>query len=190
MYFVSRLKSSEKKALQEFKDKLAASHGSDSMWGNPPLNGDEKLKKFLRWGVQILERGIKLLHFKPGVFNSTIQVTNFKDVPKKELRVASNQIISLFQGNYPKIVARKVKLLHSYCICLVITLIRRFISLVLLYVVFFFSLRFSSKEMLQKPFTSESLTPYVFLTQFPAMIPIFNQNFDVETIMGFLFFSK
>ena len=29
-YFVSRLKSSEK-ALQEFKDKLVASHGSDSM---------------------------------------------------------------------------------------------------------------------------------------------------------------
>lgn len=51
-YFVSHLKSSEKKALQEFKDKLMASHGSDSMWGIPLLGGDERadviLLKFLR----------------------------------------------------------------------------------------------------------------------------------------------
>lgn len=199
-YFTSRLKSSEKKALQEFKDKLAASHGSDSMWGIPLLAGDEKadvillkflrardfrvsdsfnmlekclawrkefgadevveedlgfkelegvvaymhgydreghpvcynaygvfrdkdmyerifgdeekLKKFLRWRVQVLERGIKLLHFKPGGVNSIIQVTDLKDMPKRELRVASNQILSLFQDNYPEMVARKVKLLH------------------------------------------------------------------------------
>ncbi|XP_034694685.1 patellin-6 [Vitis riparia] len=195
-YFVSRLKSSEKKALQEFKDKLVASHGSDSMWGIPLLGGDEradvillkflrardfrvadsfnmlekclawrkefgaddvaeedlgfkelegvvaymhgydreehpvcynaygvfrdkdmyerifgdeeKLKKFLRWRVQVLERGIKLLHFKPGGVNSIIQVTDLKDMPKRELRVASNQILSLFQDNYPEMVARKI----------------------------------------------------------------------------------
>ena len=214
-YFVSRLKSSEKKALQEFKDKLAAaSHGSDSMWGIPLLGGDEKadvillkflrardfrfsdsfhmlekclawrkefgadevveeelgfkelegvvaymhgydrdghpvcynaygvfrdkdmyerifgdeekLKNFLRWRVQVLERGIKLLHFKPGGVNSIIQVTDLKDMPKRELRVASNQILSLFQDNYPEMVARKVKLLHSRCFCFLITFIRKF----------------------------------------------------------------
>ncbi|KAF9622073.1 hypothetical protein IFM89_029357 [Coptis chinensis] len=69
---------------------------------------DEKLKKFLKWRVQVLERGIKLLHFKPGGVNSIIQVTDLKDMPKRELRVASNQIISLFQDNYPELVARKV----------------------------------------------------------------------------------
>ncbi|KAF3448028.1 hypothetical protein FNV43_RR08736 [Rhamnella rubrinervis] len=71
--------------------------------------GDEdKLKKFLRWRVQVLERGIKLLHFKPGGVNSIIQVTDLKDMPKRELRVASNQILSLFQDNYPEMVARKI----------------------------------------------------------------------------------
>ncbi|TKY63572.1 Patellin-6 protein [Spatholobus suberectus] len=69
---------------------------------------EEKLKKFLRWRVQVLERGIKVLHFKPGGVNSLIQVTDLKDMPKRELRVASNQILSLFQDNYPEMVARKI----------------------------------------------------------------------------------
>lgn len=69
---------------------------------------EEKLKKFLRWRVQVLERGIRLLHFKPGGVNSLIQVTDLKDMPKRELRVASNQILSLFQDNYPEMVARKI----------------------------------------------------------------------------------
>ncbi|KAG9445440.1 hypothetical protein H6P81_016780 [Aristolochia fimbriata] len=196
-YFVSHLKTSEKKALQDFKNVLAsASLSSESIWGVSLLSGDdradvillkflrardfrvsdalsmlqkclqwrkdfkaeeimeedlgfkelegvvaymhgydreghpvcynaygvfkdremydrifgdeEKLKKFLRWRVQVLERGINLLHFKPGGVNSIIQVTDLKDMPKRELRVASNQILSLFQDNYPELVARKV----------------------------------------------------------------------------------
>ncbi|XP_015088606.1 patellin-6 isoform X1 [Solanum pennellii] len=196
-YFTSHLKPSEKKALQELKDKLQSSSSSCSMWGIPLLGGDEKadvillkflrardfkvsdslhmlekclswrkefgadtileedfsgfkelegvvaymngydrdghpvcynaygvfkdkemyekifgdeekLKKFLRWRVQVLERGIEQLHFKPGGINSIIQVTDLKDMPKRELRVASNQILSLFQDNYPEMVARKI----------------------------------------------------------------------------------
>ncbi|CAI9097217.1 OLC1v1033592C3 [Oldenlandia corymbosa var. corymbosa] len=68
----------------------------------------EKLKKFLRWRVQVLERGIQSLEFKPGGVNSIIQVTDLKDMPKRELRVASNHILSLFQDNYPEMVARKI----------------------------------------------------------------------------------
>ncbi|XP_075510291.1 patellin-6-like [Primulina tabacum] len=196
-YLTSHLRSSEKKALQELKDRLMSCHGLDSMWGVPLLgNGDErgdvillkflrardfkvhesltmllkclawrkefgadvvleedmgfkelegvvaymhgydkeghpicynaygvfkdkemyerifgddeKLKKFLRWRVQVLERGIKLLQFKPGGINSIIQVTDLKDMPKRELRAASNHILSLFQDNYPEMVARKI----------------------------------------------------------------------------------
>ncbi|KAL1543621.1 Patellin-6 [Salvia divinorum] len=69
---------------------------------------EEKLKKFLRWRVQILERGIKLLNFKPGGVNSIIQITDLKDMPKRELRATSNHILSLFQDNYPEMVARKI----------------------------------------------------------------------------------
>ncbi|KAL6987908.1 Patellin-6 [Sarracenia purpurea var. burkii] len=196
-YSVSLLKSSERKSLQELKDKLEASQGPDlSLWGVNLLGGDdkadvillkflrardfkvseslhmllkclswrqefeadgildedlgfkelegvvaymhgydreghpvcyndygvfkdknmyerifgddEKLHKFLRWRVQVLERGIKLLHFKPCGVNSIIQVTDLKDMPKQELRVASNHILSLFQDNYPEMVARKI----------------------------------------------------------------------------------
>ncbi|KAL1199782.1 Patellin-6 [Cardamine amara subsp. amara] len=197
-YFVSELKPTEQKSLQELKEKLAASSSSKatSMWGVSLLGGDdkadvillkflrardfkvgdslrmlekclewreefkaeklteedlgfkdlegkvaymrgydkeghpvcynayglfkekemyervfgdeEKLNKFLRWRVQVLERGVKMLHFKPGGVNSIIQVTDLKDMPKRELRVASNQILSLFQDNYPEMVATKI----------------------------------------------------------------------------------
>ncbi|XP_027351340.1 patellin-6-like [Abrus precatorius] len=72
------------------------------------FGNEEKLNKFLRWRVQVLERSIKLLHFKPCGVNSLIQVTDLKDMPKRELRVASNHILSLFQDNYPEMVARKI----------------------------------------------------------------------------------
>ncbi|GAA0165364.1 hypothetical protein LIER_39961 [Lithospermum erythrorhizon] len=198
-YFISLLKPSEKKALQDLKEMLMASHGNDSMWGisllaenderanvillkflrardfkvpealtmllkcldwrkefkadkileedlglkeledvvsymhgydkdgHPVcynaygvfkdkeiyenfLGDDEKLKKFLRWRIQVLEKGIKLLHFKPGGVNSIIQITDLKDMHmlKRELRVAANEIITLFQDNYPEMVARKI----------------------------------------------------------------------------------
>ncbi|KAJ6811538.1 putative patellin-6 [Iris pallida] len=69
---------------------------------------EEKLAKFLRWRVQVMERGVKLLQLRPGGVNSIIQITDLKDMPKRELRVASNQILSLFQDNYPEMVGRKV----------------------------------------------------------------------------------
>ena len=43
---------------------------------------DEKLKMFLRWRVQILEKGIKLLDFNPSGVNAMIQITNIKNIPK------------------------------------------------------------------------------------------------------------
>ncbi|XP_047316424.1 patellin-6-like [Impatiens glandulifera] len=69
---------------------------------------DEKLQRFLRWRIQVLERGIKLLHFKHGGVNSIIQVIDLKDMPKQELKAASNHIVSIFQDNYPEMVARKI----------------------------------------------------------------------------------
>uniref|UniRef100_A0A0D6R818 CRAL-TRIO domain-containing protein n=1 Tax=Araucaria cunninghamii TaxID=56994 RepID=A0A0D6R818_ARACU len=69
---------------------------------------DEKLKKFLRWRVQVLEKGIKLLNFRPGGVNAMIQITDLKNMPKRELRAASNKILALFQDNYPEMVAKKL----------------------------------------------------------------------------------
>ncbi|CAL9767617.1 unnamed protein product [Musa acuminata subsp. burmannicoides] len=72
------------------------------------LGDPDKLQRFLRWRVQVMERGVRLLHLRPGGVNSIIQVTDLKDMPKRELRAASNHILSLFQDNYPEMVARKV----------------------------------------------------------------------------------
>ena len=44
---------------------------------------DEKLDKFLRGRIQIMEKGIKILDFKPGGVNDMIQITDLKNIPKK-----------------------------------------------------------------------------------------------------------
>ncbi|KAL6631020.1 hypothetical protein ACP70R_028360 [Stipagrostis hirtigluma subsp. patula] len=68
----------------------------------------DRLARFLRWRVPVMERGVRALSLRPGGVNAIIQVTDLKDMPKRELRAASNQILSLFQDNYPEMVARKV----------------------------------------------------------------------------------
>ncbi|KAJ1387571.1 GOLD domain [Sesbania bispinosa] len=150
-YLVSHLKSSERKALQELKDKLVACETNhSSMWGVPLLGGDDRadvlLLKFLRardfrvgdalnmllkclaWrkefgadnivdedlgfkeleGVFSREESTFSISSLGGVNSSDSAVTDLKDMPKRELRVASNQILSLFQDNYPEMVARKI----------------------------------------------------------------------------------
>jgi hypothetical protein len=68
----------------------------------------DRLARFLRWRVQVMERGVRALSLRPGGVNAIVQVTDLKDLPRRELRAASNQILSLFQDNYPEMVARKV----------------------------------------------------------------------------------
>ncbi|XP_042425356.1 patellin-6-like [Zingiber officinale] len=72
------------------------------------LGDADKLQRFLRWRVQVMERGVRLLQLRPAGVNAIIQVTDLKDMPKRELRAASKHILSLFQDNYPEMVARKV----------------------------------------------------------------------------------
>jgi hypothetical protein len=81
----------------------------------------DRLARFLRWRVQVMERGVRALTLRPRGVNAIIQVTDLRDMPKRELRAASNQILSLFQDNYPEMVARKVKkntLKRLPCLCL------------------------------------------------------------------------
>jgi hypothetical protein len=78
----------------------------------------DRLARFLRWRVQVMERGVRALTLRPRGVNAIIQVTDLRDMPKRELRAASNQILSLFQDNYPEMVARKVKKKHFETIAL------------------------------------------------------------------------
>ncbi|XP_064939360.1 patellin-6-like isoform X1 [Musa acuminata AAA Group] len=110
--------------FKELEGVVAYMHGWDR-WGHPVcynaygvfkdkdvydrvLGDADKLHHFLRWRVQVMERGVRLLQLRPGGINSIIQVTDLKDMPKRELRAASQHILSLFQDNYPEMVARKV----------------------------------------------------------------------------------
>lgn len=71
----------------------------------------EKCDRFLRWRIQLLEKGIQQLSFKPGGINSMVQITDLKNSPgpgKKNLRQATQKALDIFQDNYPEFVARKI----------------------------------------------------------------------------------
>lgn len=74
----------------------------------------------MRWKVQVV--GIQVLHLKPGGINSITPFTGLEDMFKRGLRVASNKL-SLFQYNYPEMLARKVHfflilILNIYVLCI------------------------------------------------------------------------
>ncbi|WOL04085.1 hypothetical protein Cni_G12806 [Canna indica] len=69
---------------------------------------EEKRKRFLRWRIQYLEKGIiNSLDFKPEGVSTMVQVTDLKNsigLAKKELR----QALDLLQDNYPEFAAKQV----------------------------------------------------------------------------------
>ncbi|XP_010926887.1 patellin-4 [Elaeis guineensis] len=72
---------------------------------------EEGREKFLKWRVQLMEKGIQKLDFHPGGVASMLQITDLKDSPgpsKKELRIAMKQVVQLLQDNYPEFVARNI----------------------------------------------------------------------------------
>ncbi|KAM0948645.1 putative major sperm protein (MSP) [Dioscorea sansibarensis] len=72
---------------------------------------EEKRGEFLRWRVQLMEKGIQKLDFKPGGVSSLLQITDLKNSPgisKKELRTAMKNAVQLLQDNYPEFVARNI----------------------------------------------------------------------------------
>ncbi|KAJ0980772.1 hypothetical protein J5N97_009027 [Dioscorea zingiberensis] len=72
---------------------------------------EEKRAEFLRWRVQVMEKGIQKLDFKQGGVLSMLQITDLKNSPgisKKELRTAMKNAVQLLQDNYPEFVARNI----------------------------------------------------------------------------------
>ncbi|XXG74569.1 hypothetical protein AAC387_Pa07g3257 [Persea americana] len=72
---------------------------------------EEKRGKFLKWRLQVMEKGIQKLNFKPGGVSSLLQINDLKNSPgpsKKELRIATKQAVALLQDNYPEFVARNI----------------------------------------------------------------------------------
>ncbi|KAK6123824.1 hypothetical protein DH2020_042425 [Rehmannia glutinosa] len=75
------------------------------------LASEEKREQFLRWRVQLMEKGVEKLDFKPDGINSLVQINDLKNSPgpsKKEVRVAVNKAVTLLQDNYPEFVAKNI----------------------------------------------------------------------------------
>ncbi|KAG6552747.1 hypothetical protein Mapa_005695 [Marchantia paleacea] len=70
-----------------------------------------KLATFLRWRVQVLEKGIQLLNFTPEGPSAMVQITDLKNAPgptKKDVKNAANQAVTLLQDNYPELSSKRV----------------------------------------------------------------------------------
>ncbi|KQK06107.1 patellin-3 [Brachypodium distachyon] len=72
---------------------------------------DAKRERFLKWRIQLLERGIlQQLDFSPSGICSMVQVTDLKNSPPMlgKHRAVTRQALSLLQDNYPEFIAKKV----------------------------------------------------------------------------------
>ena len=77
----------------------------------------EKREKFLKWRIQVMERGARKLDFRPGGISTIVQVNDLHNSPgpaKWELRQATKQALHLLQDNYPEFVAKQV---YSFYYC-------------------------------------------------------------------------
>lgn len=95
---------------------------------NKVLGTEEKREMFVRSRVQLMERAIQKLDFKPGGVSSILLVNDLKEMPgpsRKELRNATKQVLALLQDNYPEFVARNVRF-ASFIIILFTTILFNF----------------------------------------------------------------
>ncbi|KAM0821120.1 hypothetical protein ACQ4PT_063524 [Festuca glaucescens] len=72
---------------------------------------EEKRDRFLKWRIQLLERGIlSQLDFAPSGICSMVQVTDLKNSPPMlgKHRAVTRQAVALLQDNYPEFIAKKV----------------------------------------------------------------------------------
>ncbi|KAL6012144.1 hypothetical protein ACLOJK_002622 [Asimina triloba] len=75
------------------------------------FGSEEKCDEFLRWRVQLMEKGIQELNFRPGGVSTMVQVSDLKHSPgpdMKELRATLKQVLSVLQDNYPEFVAKNI----------------------------------------------------------------------------------
>lgn len=79
---------------------------------NKILGSEAKRERFLRWRIQLMEKEIQKLDFKPGGVSTLLQINNLKDSPgpsKKDFRLATRLVVGILQDNYPEFVAKNVR---------------------------------------------------------------------------------
>ncbi|GMY33205.1 patellin-4 [Fagus crenata] len=78
---------------------------------NKILGSEAKRERFLRWRIQLMEKEIQKLDFKPGGVSTLLQINNLKDSPgpsKKDFRLATRLVVGILQDNYPEFVAKNI----------------------------------------------------------------------------------
>ncbi|KAG8056625.1 hypothetical protein GUJ93_ZPchr0002g26612 [Zizania palustris] len=82
-----------------------------------PQRRGEAGARFLKWRIQLLERGIQeQLDFSSNGIYSMVQVTDLKNsLPMLGKHcVVTRQVIALLQDNYPEFIAKKVNLSNFF----------------------------------------------------------------------------
>ncbi|KAL3637603.1 hypothetical protein CASFOL_018771 [Castilleja foliolosa] len=78
---------------------------------NKTFGNEEGRERFLRWRMQLLEKQIGKLDFRPGGISTLLQVNDLKNAPgpsRRDLRLATKRAVGIFQDNYPELVARNI----------------------------------------------------------------------------------
>ncbi|XVE52781.1 hypothetical protein DITRI_Ditri02bG0151200 [Diplodiscus trichospermus] len=80
----------------------------DEMY-NKTLGTEENRDKFVRWRLQLMEKGIQKLDFNR--VSSLLQINDLKNTPgpsKKEVRLITKQVVGTLQDNYPEFVLKNI----------------------------------------------------------------------------------
>ncbi|KAK7303607.1 hypothetical protein RJT34_14517 [Clitoria ternatea] len=134
---------------------------------------EEKRGEFLRWRCQLMEKGIQKLNLKPGGVSSLLQINDLKNSPgpsKKELRVATKQIVAILQDNYPEMVAKNIFINVPFWYYALNALLSPFLTQ-----------RTKSKFVIARPNkVTETLTKYIPIEEIPVHYGGFKRENDSE----------
>ncbi|KAK4804180.1 hypothetical protein SAY86_003997 [Trapa natans] len=137
------------------------------------FGSEEKKERFLRWRVQVMEKGIRKLDLRPGGVSSLLQINDLRNSPgptKKDLRAATKQAVNLLQDNYPELVARNIFINVPFWYYAIHSLLWPFLTQ-----------RTKSKFVFARPArVTETLLKYIPAEQIPFRYGGFKRENDLE----------
>eukprot|EP00250_Pteridium_aquilinum_P016439 c23104_g2_i1 orf=101-1693(+) len=134
--------------------------------------GDEaQIKKFLRWRIQVLEKGMQKLDFSPSGVHSMVQVIDLKDSPGfVKRRNITKKAFTLLQDNYPELVAKQIFINVPWYFGALYSLHGKFITA-----------RSKSKVVVARPEkVTETLFKYISPENLPVCYGGFGRSNDTE----------
>ncbi|CAA0832270.1 Patellin-4 [Striga hermonthica] len=141
------------------------------------LASDEKRERFLRWRVQLMEKGVEKLDFRPGGVNSLVQINDMKNSPglsRKEVRAVVNKAVALLQDNYPEFVAKNIFINVPFWHFALHSLLSPFLTQ-----------RSRSKLVFVRPSkTTETLLKYIPIQEIPIQYGGLKRDEDFEFTIG------